>query len=617
MRTTRSTPLVTLPAMLMLGLAAGCDQRDDGGGAEAQDRRPAPSGEDTSVGAARDRERSLPAGMKRDRTEVNDERASVRMGFPSNEDPVLVIERRGPAQVRAGEPLTYDLVITNASEEMMLHDVAVTQALLLVDARGHDAQDRALALPENIPEAHRFAEEARRRATELQRTRGEQQQQQQQQQEATQGEDGRRRWTEEGGRQLPSGMVQTWNIAMLAPGESLTFQGRLVPTESGTVHVCTSATYEQAYCSPIEVVAPALGLQAMVVDAEGRRVGRILACDDVFLSFRVTNPGSAATPPVRLTQPIPEGVTVEGQQGQQVQLQLDPIAPGESVERRLALDFEGALTFQGEALAEAGDLSARAPLPVVLVMKPTVGFEVNGPSRTYLGRPVTYGIEVLNPGPAPAFDVSVRPELPGGDRLEVAGANVEEEDGAYQLGDLKPGEVRTFSVTLEPREAGTFAATFAVEGYCLEALQRRVETEVVGVAALRLETIDLTDPVAVGETAVYEVQVKNQGSAEDLDIRLQATLPPQLRFLDGSGDTAVHGQGQDVQFEPVARLAPGDVMTWRVRAKVLQPGQARLALEMTSRATQQPIIEQEPTTLIERGPAGARGAERGGELEPR
>lgn len=86
------------------------------------------------------------------------------------------------------------------------------------------------------------------------------------------------------------------------------------------------------------------------------------------------------------------------------------------------------------------------------------------------------------------------------------------------------------------------------EAYCADAAQAQVSTLITGIPAVRLELIDLKDPVQVGEETVYEVRVTNQGSAEDLNVNVQGQLPAGLKFIDGHGDTAVQAQGQAIQF---------------------------------------------------------------------
>lgn len=566
-------------AVLTALALCGCEQQPGQGADQPAQQGRAPEGATGDT--------TLPAGHPRG-AEAN-EGLAAKMSFPSSGEAVLSIVRRGPESVRAGEEYEYMLAITNQSEHT-LHHVVIRDYLGMPAQPAREEQDRDQQAQQGQPSPQQGQPNPQQ---------GQPNPPGQQDQPSPQGQQDQ---PDQGG------MGNTWTLPMLGPGETQTVRGTLPASGEGTRSICTTATYEQAACTELQVVAPALRLEAAVIDANGQAVGQLYACDEAYLRYRVTNPGGVATAPVRVTHSLPEGVAMSGGaageagQERQLQFQLDPIPPGESVERKMRLQLAGSGPLGGTITAEAGDLTARARLQDVLVLRPELRLELDAPSRSFMGRPVIYRVTVLNPSPALARDAFVRLTVPpGAQNVDISSQEVREQDGKYELGTIAPGGARTFVLRFDPNQTGTLSVAATAEAYCARAVQQQVETEVVGVPAVRLEVIDLNDPVAVGDTVTYEVQVKNQGSAEDLGIRLAAQLPEQLEFQTGAGDTRIQGQGQKVTFQPIDRLAPGEVLSWHIEARAVRAGRAKLGLQLTSKANPQPVIEQEPTTIIEGG----------------
>ncbi|MCW8141634.1 MAG: hypothetical protein KIT58_22245, partial [Planctomycetota bacterium] len=486
-RGTRGRAALFVPALLVV-CVAGCPGEDDDAGV-APTFEPTPAGRDDAPPPRQ------PTGPE----------TTTTLSLPSEAEPVLVIERRGAEQVPAGQEYAYTLVVTNQSQQA-LNDIVIRETMRMAPTGERQVGEGQAHAPHGNGEGM-----AQDRAQQQQQAQQQQAQQQQAQQQQVNGQRGGQRGGQQG-QQDGTFEGQEWHIDMLGPGESKTIEASFMPPDMGALELCTSATYRQALCTVVNVVAPDLGLQAFLIDAEGRRVDVAYACDELFLYYRVYNPGTAATPPVQVTHPLPQFAQAAETRAQEVAFQVEPIPPGQAIERRVRLGFVGAGTFEGAAQARAGDLTAQAQVPGIAIVVPELAIQIDGPQQAYLGRPVTYRVTVANPSDVPALNTRVRLEVPQGfQRPQIDTRQVRQVDpGTFEVGTLPAGERRSFSLTFDPGDEPAQIRMLArAEAYCAPIVQDQIATEVIGVPAIRLLAVDLTDPVEVGDAVVYEVQVMN------------------------------------------------------------------------------------------------------------
>ncbi len=146
------------------------------------------------------------------------------------------------------------------------------------------------------------------------------------------------------------------------------------------------------------------------------------------------------------------------------------------------------------------------------------------------------------------------------------------------------------------REGETKITAFA-SAECAPPVETSLATNIGTHPALRLEVVDVEDAIKIGENVVYKITVKNQGSGDDQDIRIVATLPDEESFVSASGPTNARTDGQVITFEPLTKLEPEKTAEWRVEAKATRPGDVRFEVKMTSRSLTKPAVETEPTRL--------------------
>lgn len=486
-----------------------------------------------------------------------------RMGFGSaGAAGAVVIERIAPSEVRVGQPYSYRLLVQNTSE-YPVHDVLVRE----ITPRAFQ-YDRAIRNPgeeyglptlgygagANVPAAEGGA-----------------------QGEAALGKDMQQ---------------QVWHIPMLGPGEERVIEVRGVPRAEGTISSCVTVDYRPALCTQVAVVKPELVLTREIAEEV------VYVCDEIPVTYTLTNTGTGTTDAAIITETLPEGfVTETGENA--IEIDAGELEPGESIEETVVVSPEAAGEFVGYAVARTGEIEVQSEEDLVRVLDPELELRVRGAEQAYLDRDLGYTITVANTSDAPALDTVVHIERPEGtERWTFSSEEVgAPEDGAFLIGDLAPGETASFDVTFAAVEPGTIATRVVAEAYCVDQVVREVSTEIIGVPAVRLETVDLVDPVPVGETTTYEISVKNQGTAEDVNINVTAQLPPNLEFVEATGDTEVVAEGDTIRFGRIQSLPPNAVATWRVVARAVEPGQVEFKLRLQSDAIQQGVHELEPTNI--------------------
>ncbi|MCE9636272.1 MAG: DUF11 domain-containing protein [Planctomycetes bacterium] len=115
------------------------------------------------------------------------------------------------------------------------------------------------------------------------------------------------------------------------------------------------------------------------------------------------------------------------------------------------------------------------------------------------------------------------------------------------------------------------------------------------VSSLRLEAVGSPSPVDVGSQSTYTISVTNQGTARETNLVVTATLPANQRYVSsdatGADGAAAALNGQVVRFAPVALLAPGQRLTYRVVAAATSAGDAQCSFTVASDLQRSPITQ--------------------------
>jgi uncharacterized repeat protein (TIGR01451 family) len=197
----------------------------------------------------------------------------------------------------------------------------------------------------------------------------------------------------------------------------------------------------------------------------------------------------------------------------------------------------------------------RTDIPVVSA-SPALTLEKKGPESIVLGQPLVYELIVRNVGAVPAQQVRVDDALPPGTRVLAAEpeAPVQGDRLSWVLDNLPPGGERHFKVKVQPAAAGDWRGNACAS--VVVAASSSLHTRVIGTggaapgqptaprsslperkedrAAMNL-SISLAGPqsVAVGQPAVFQIRITNNGRQTLRGLVLRDHVPPGLQHTAG------------------------------------------------------------------------------------
>lgn len=384
-----------------------------------------------------------------------------------------------------------------------------------------------------------------------------------------------------------------WALGTLNPGEEASVQMELIPTTEGEIGSVATVHFHAAASARTRVTRPELVLE--VVGAKQVMIG-----DNWTISIKVTNTGSGSATGVMLTERIPDNFTHPA--GPELEYEIGELKPKQSRELDLNLKAikPGPVT---NVLLATGDGQLQAQQQTKMeVVAPGLEVAMEGPKKRFLERQATYKFTVSNPGTAAAREVELVTYLPKG--LKFIEAN---NAGQYDpktrtvhwlLEELPAKELGSVMLVTMPIEPGE--QTVRVQGKTQSGLSAEKEEAILieGVAALLFQVVDIADPIEVGGETTYEIHVVNQGSKAATRVQVSCVFPPQIKPVSAEGPSRFAIEGSRVHFQELPRLAPKADTTFRVKAKGMQPGDARVHVQLLSDEMTSPVTKEESTRVF-------------------
>jgi uncharacterized repeat protein (TIGR01451 family) len=410
-------------------------------------------------------------------------------------------------------------------------------------------------------------------------------------------------------RSQPPAVVEgnqlTWTFGRLPPGQAHTVQTIFKSTRVGPATIVASVVTEEGL-KDTKQVTTAVTAPTLKVTLTGPDTGVVGV--PVNYQVTITNPGDGPAANVMLSAQYDPGLEAI-QNAKTLTLALGTLGPGESKNIPLTLTPRqvGRLSTRVTASADGG-LSDSAE-HAVTVQQSQLTLGVFGPTRRYVGGKAEFDVRVTNAGDMPLTNVIVRDRLPPELRFESAtqGGQPGAGEVLWRLGTLGPREQRILQVTTVAEKL-TPSAVQVVEATADPAMraQAQASLEIAGMPALRMEVVDEGDPVEVGKTVTYRIEITNTGSLPAKAVAIKALLPVELRLVPGkaTGPSLATVAGQTITFAPVD-VEPQKAVRFLIEAEGLRPADVRFRAEMRSLALDQPVLEEESTTIYDPNPTPA------------
>ena len=455
--------------------------------------------------------------------------------------PQLAVEKRGPKEIQVGKPVRYEILVRNVGSATA-HEVVL-----------RDAVPRGTSLIATTPPATPLAD----------------------------------------GPEPPAGDL-AWALGVLPPGGEVRVLMEVMPEEEGELGSIASVSFRADATLRSRSTKPALSIDCP--EPEAVRIGR-----DMQVTLAVSNPGSGTATGVVLEAFLPE--TVSHRAGGELEFDVGRLRPGESKTIDLLLGTRGP-GLQPVRLVARADGGIEESLQVPLeVTAPTLELAIDMPARRFLQRPATCRIAMVNAGTASARSVELAAQLPSGMkfvRANNAGWHDERTNRVlWNLEELPPGETGTVEAVLMPVQPGLQRITAAARSSDGPAAQVAHQCNVEGLAALAFQVMDSEDPIEVDGVTEYVIRVSNDGTKAATGVRVAAMLLGDLEPVEVAGPGGHRVENLAVEFEPLAKLGPGEEAVYRLRARGHRAGDHRVQVQLVSEDHPTPITKEEITSVYD------------------
>lgn len=381
-----------------------------------------------------------------------------------------------------------------------------------------------------------------------------------------------------------------WKFASLAPGAEEVIQFRMIPLERGNIQTQANVRFTGASSQTFTVAEPLLA-----VTMKGPE--QVMVGDSAPQTIIVTNPGNGIATNVQIQAIIPDGL--EHARGKRLLMEIGSLNPGESRNVRLAMAAVtgGRHQVQVQANADAG--LVQKAIGEVAVIEPSLTTVMEGPGLRYLERQGVFKITVANDGAAATSNVQVMHKIPDGFEFVSADRGVQYDKTSrlmtWFVGRLDRAEQHEIQVTLLAKKTGEHKHLVRATSEHGSISDAEFLTRVEGASSLSISVVDLDDPVELGTEAIYEVRVKNEGTAAARDVGLMCELAPQMVFVGAHGPSPHRVDQGQVVFKTIPEIPAGETIVFRVRVQSQKPGSARFRARVSSESVSEPLTVDELT----------------------
>ncbi|MBI5800642.1 MAG: DUF11 domain-containing protein [Verrucomicrobia bacterium] len=385
-----------------------------------------------------------------------------------------------------------------------------------------------------------------------------------------------------------SGRNLTWKFSEMDAGQFKDIKVWLRPDREGRIGSCATVFALSRACAYGVVGKPTVALKK-----SGPATANL--GQDISYTITVSNPGSAIARGIVVTDTIPDGLAHSSGQST-LTFNIGDLAPGQS--RTLPVVLKG--TKRGRhcntasaASSNAGTTTAEA---CTTILVPGIELVKVGTKEQFLGKSANYTLTVNNTGDTKLTNLVITDTAPAATRiLSASDAAVNGNQAVWRLADLGPGEKKSFTVTLTSATAGNHCNVAAVTGSDGQSARAEACTLWRGVGAILVEVVDDPDPILVGGTTTYTVRITNQGSADLVNVNASAAFPQNIAPVATQQGTV---NGQNVKFQTLAVVPAKGVVEFRLTARGVSAGDARVKFTFTEESLSSPIIEEESTRVF-------------------
>ncbi len=342
--------------------------------------------------------------------------------------------------------------------------------------------------------------------------------------------------------------------------------------------------------------------------------------EDIVFNVQITNRGNALATGLGISDRFDAGLqhsnlkSPDGIDHSPIVRSLTDIKPGET--QNVSLNFRvikpGNLCHTVEVTGPGGLRESKEACVMVAAEQqpaeqPALSVNMTTPQQSYrVGDRVLFTIEVANVGTVTAarevkmvasFEQGL--QVDRGDR-DVPVQRTAEGGVVYNIDSIAPEEkavrhIECICVAPSQRSCGSVIVTEQTrlnykEERCLQIFPAAAPAG--RQSNLRLQIKPLTNPVRAGGEAMFRVTVTNTGTNSERQVRIATTAADSLTYIGSIGSVReANNDGQNIQFQPIMELRPGESIPLDLRFKAKRGGPAQVTAEATSSTLDQPLTD--------------------------
>jgi uncharacterized repeat protein (TIGR01451 family) len=396
-------------------------------------------------------------------------------------------------------------------------------------------------------------------------------------------------------RSEPNGAVGkgnslTWQFDAMKKGETRQNRVILRADREGDLCVCFCVTAVPVQFCALLCAKPIL---------ECSKCGPEQVCpgDPVHYTITVTNKGSCAAEEVVVTDLVPDGLQHSSGLNT-LTFKLGTIQPCETKKINACFTAVKRGKVCNRINVTACNANPTSCEFCTCICCCLIDLVKTGPKEVPIGKVADYVITLSNPGDLVIHDVVLTDHAPETTSIvQAPGANICGDTAVWTFPELKPGEKKTFNISLTTCTPGYFVNRVDVDNCEHCRANAEFGTRWKGRPALNICFGDSEDAICIGQPVGYSIKVTNQGSEEDTNVKVVVNFPSQIVPLNAYGAAKGSINNGVVTFDAIPILGPRQSVEFRVDARAEQSGDARIKAQVSSDAIKQPITQEESTIV--------------------
>ena len=384
-----------------------------------------------------------------------------------------------------------------------------------------------------------------------------------------------------------------WQLGTMNPGQERTVLLQLEPTEPGEIGSVAQFYFGTRATNRTKVTQPKLRI-THTADP------KVLIGNNVVFDVTIENTGNGPAKDVVIQEEVPE--LLEYQDGsRELEYEVGTLLPGQSRRVQLGLRAARVGRFKNVMFASAkGGLQSKDETDVEIIA-PKLTTSSEGPTRRYIRRKVTHTFTVGNEGTAAATNLRLIARLPSGLRFVDANNRGRYDRNTHsivwQMRDLAAGGTGDVEIVTTPVEGGEQPIKFEAEADLDQRSETVQKLDVEHLIDVFFDIDDVVDPIEVGAETRYKIRMVNQGTENAANVQLQVDFPTGLQPTEVEGDLRNQIRGQQILFEPISSLRPGEELNITVVATGRSPGDHRIVVNMKADGRDTPVSKEETTRV--------------------